>query len=43
MKLACKDHKKLVCGADSNGKIYVMERNQQVMDDLSTKYGDKYF
>lgn len=43
MKLACKDHEKLVCGADSNGKIYVMERNQQVMDDLSTKYGDKYF
>lgn len=43
MKLVCKDHEKMVCGADSNGKIYVMERNPEVMEALSSKYGDKYF
>ena len=43
MKFIAKDNEKVVCGADSSGKIYLMERDQKVMDELSSKWGDKYF
>lgn len=42
-KLAAKDNEKIVCGSDSSGKLYLMERNQATMDELSSKWGDKFF
>lgn len=42
-KTAASHNETIVCGADSSGKLYVMYRNQTVMDELSTKYGDTYF
>lgn len=42
-KFAAKDNEKIVCGADSSGKLYLMRRDQSVMDELSSKWGDRYF
>jgi hypothetical protein len=42
-KFVAKDNEKIVCGADSSGKLYLMKRDQAVMDDLSSKWGDRYF
>ena len=42
-KFVAKDNEKIVCGADSSGKLYLMERNQATMDELSSKWGDKFF
>lgn len=42
-KLVAKDNEKIVCGADSSSKLYLMERNQATMDELSSKWGDKFF
>lgn len=42
-KVVAKDNAKIVCGADSSGKLYLMERNQATMDELSSKWGDKFF
>lgn len=42
-KLVAKDNEKIVCGADSRGKLYLMERNQAKMDEMSSQWGDKFF
>lgn len=42
-KFVAKDNEKIVCGADSSGKLYLMKRDQAVMDELSSKWGDRYF
>jgi hypothetical protein len=43
LKKVASGNEKIVCGSDSNGKLYLMERNEQVMNDLSSKWGDKFF
>lgn len=42
-KFVAKDNEKIVCGADSSSKLYLMRRDQATMDDLSSKWGDRYF
>ena len=43
LRFASKGHDKIVCGSDSHGKLYMMERNAATIADLSSKWGDKFF